>query len=129
MPLLLQVKDIIQSYKISQLVSQYVEGTRQWLYDEINDWLTVATACEGDGKSSRMFLLLAGPGMGKSVFSAVMHTHLMVRPESKRHVKMVGWAGDLGVRLDSADVAYCVPDRSSTSSKSASNAPRPGPWS
>lgn len=84
-----QVKDIIQSYKISSLVAQYVEGTRQWLNDDINKWLDVATASTSDDKSSRMFLLLAGPGMGKSVFSAVMHTHLMARPDEKSHVKMV----------------------------------------
>lgn len=72
------------------MVSQYVEGTRQWLYNEVNGWLARATACDGDEKPSRMFMLLAGPGMGKSVFSAVMHTHMMARPAEERHVKMVG---------------------------------------
>ena len=44
---------------------QHVEGTRQWLYDRIDRWIQRATAIDQrDGtvaKTSRMFLLLAGP--------------------------------------------------------------------
>ena len=40
----MQVKNIIQSYNISSMVSEYVEGTRQWLYNDVNGWLSSATA-------------------------------------------------------------------------------------
>ena len=62
--------DIIHSYKISTLVSQYVEGTRQWLYEIIDKWIDDATGGGGGGavkeggeeeKALRMFMLLAGP--------------------------------------------------------------------
>jgi len=49
------------SYKITSLVSQYIEGTRQWLYKEIYDWVAASTTSSNDDKSSRMFLLMAGP--------------------------------------------------------------------
>ena len=47
------------------ILLQYVEGTRQWLYDRIDLWIQKATTLDcKDGsvaKTSRMFLLLAGP--------------------------------------------------------------------
>ncbi len=61
----LQVKHIIQSYGISLLLESYVSGTRQWLFDRVNSWLAVAIQASGAEAvvHSRMFLLLAGPGM------------------------------------------------------------------
>lgn len=92
---LLQVGDIIRSYNIACLLDEYHPGSRQWMYDKLNAWLdacitpsTKAQAVEksAEGPSgaagaqpSRAFLLLADAGMGKSVFSGVVHTKLTVR--------------------------------------------------
>lgn len=65
--------------QVASLLDEYVQGTRTWLYDKISTWLDQALCGQlaGDEAASRMFLLLAGAGMGKSVFSAVMHERLV----------------------------------------------------
>lgn len=68
--------EVIASYKVSTLLSEYELGTRQWMYDEVFAWLDSSVAVPA---SSRMFLLLAGAGMGKSVFSAALSSMLEVR--------------------------------------------------
>ncbi len=64
-----QVRHIIQSYGTSLLLESYVPGTRQWLFDRVNSWLSVAIQASGAEAAvrSRMFLLLAGPGMVSGV--------------------------------------------------------------
>eukprot|EP00798_Chlamydomonas_sp_ICE-L_P009671 gene9671-8494_t len=74
---IMQVKPIIQSYNVTRLLGDYVEGTRGWLYDDVNKWLAAAMTSGCDLASSRAYLLLGDPGMGKSVFSAVLHTRLI----------------------------------------------------
>ncbi|GFH09203.1 WD_REPEATS_REGION domain-containing protein [Haematococcus lacustris] len=71
----------MRSYRIAQLLDEYHPGSRQWMYDQVNDWLNASSSSSpgGQGAASRLFLLLADAGMGKSVFSAVMHTKLVVR--------------------------------------------------
>ncbi len=66
----LGARPIISSYKIVNQLSEFVPGSREWLYQELTAWLDRGVT-EGDS-SGRMFLLLAGAGMGKSVFSAVV---------------------------------------------------------
>jgi hypothetical protein len=48
------------SYNIAGLVEQYVEGTREWLYEAVERWLATF--------DKRMFVLAADPGMGEYVF-------------------------------------------------------------
>lgn len=83
----------IQSYDIPRLQHDYHHMSRQWLYDMVMQWLDVcAGKAESSGtdiKASRAFLLLAGPGMGKSVFSAAMHTKLTVRADLKQDIILV----------------------------------------
>ena len=81
---MMQMALVIISYAIPKLTTQYHEGSRQWMYDAVYTWLDAATLeakeC-GDGVAavqSRLFLVLADAGMGKSVFSAVMSTKLQV---------------------------------------------------
>ena len=62
---------MVNSYALPKLTGQYHDGTRQWMYDKVDSWLKA--------KASRLLLVLAGPGMGKSVFSAVMSKKLQVR--------------------------------------------------
>jgi hypothetical protein len=97
----LAVSHIVCSYKVADLLAVYVSGSREWLYRLVTAWLDKQVApmqpvqpsskeVQGDAAAtggeeqpaqqatldaqSRMFLLLAGPGMGKSVFSAVVGT-------------------------------------------------------
>lgn len=72
----LRLDELINSYSLPQMAAEYVEGTRQWLYIDANRWLSEGTL---DSPSSRMFILAAEPGMGKSVFSAVVDTKLVAR--------------------------------------------------
>lgn len=51
----MQVGDIISSYNVAGLAQEYVEGTRHWLYDKVEQWLM--------DFSTRMFMLAAEPGM------------------------------------------------------------------
>ena len=67
----MQVMGIVRSYALSKLTTQYHDGTRQWMFDKVDEWVR--------SKASRLMLMLAGPGMGKSVFSAVMSQKLKVR--------------------------------------------------
>jgi len=55
----------MQSYNTTSLLESYVPGTRHWLFDEVNKWLEAAMQSAGPEAAvrSRMFLLLAGPGM------------------------------------------------------------------
>ena len=79
----LNISDVMNSYNISVLLDEYEPGTRDWMYKKVNSWLD-ATA----DTTPRLFLLLAGAGMGKSVFSAVMHTKLFGRANRDRNVMM-----------------------------------------
>jgi hypothetical protein len=71
------VVDAIKSYNTSVLLEEYRSGSRAWLYDDVSAWLDQRVpapqlpgedAGEGSSvreRSSRAFILLAGPGMGK----------------------------------------------------------------
>ena len=48
--------------KIDGLCKKFQEGTRKWLFDVLSRWFA--------DEESRVMILTAGPGMGKSVFSA-----------------------------------------------------------
>ena len=50
--------------KIRSKVEFFLPGTREWLLKKVNEWFT------GNEHKSRVLLLTAGPGFGKSVFSA-----------------------------------------------------------
>ena len=50
--------------KISRKVKFFLPETRKWLLKKLGDWFL------GDEHESRIFLLKAGPGFGKSVFAA-----------------------------------------------------------
>ena len=50
--------------KIESLNEKFLSGTRQWLFDELNNWFT------NKDSNSRVMILTAGPGVGKSVFAA-----------------------------------------------------------
>jgi len=96
----LQVQPIISSYSVATLLDEYVEGTRQWMFDCVNAWLHTALGSSHSGSTagpippnSRLLLLLAGPGMGKSVMSAAMETKLMVRTHKNHRLVQVGPAG------------------------------------
>jgi hypothetical protein len=102
----LGVDDIIRSFKVSQLLAEYVPGSREWLYNRVTDWLDGRTPLARHTKQvnpdqqqeqhqqqltttaprTRLFLLLAGPGMGKSVFSAVLRNLLMMRSAAGRRL-------------------------------------------
>jgi hypothetical protein len=51
-----KVRELMMSYNIAGLAEQYVEGTREWLYEAVERWLATF--------DTRMFLLAADPGMG-----------------------------------------------------------------
>ena len=48
--------------KTESLCNKFQEGTRQWFLDKVSSWF--------DNKESRVMILTAGPGVGKSVLSA-----------------------------------------------------------
>ena len=48
--------------KIDGLCNKFQEGTRQWFLDKVSSWI--------DNEESRVMILAAGPGVGKSVLSA-----------------------------------------------------------
>ena len=48
--------------KIDDLCKKFQEGTRQWFFDELSTWFA--------DEESRVMILNAGPGIGKSVLSA-----------------------------------------------------------
>ncbi len=98
----LKVKGMIQSYDINTKLSEYLCGTRDWIFKELDQWIMTNN---GDSEPnpvhipelmsqlwvgsvqtqncSRLFLLLAGPGMGKSVFSAVVPSKLKMLQDPK----------------------------------------------
>ncbi len=120
-----QVVDVVKSYGISILMDEYHSGSRAWLYQAVNAWLdlSVGDADAGERSSvreraSRAFILLAGPGMGKSVFSAVMQTKLAVRANKDQGLVMVSGAGAGRGRLSSGGCSPTLAlSRCSTSSK------------
>jgi hypothetical protein len=99
----------MSTYGIARLLDEYHPGSRQWLYNKVNAWLEACDAAmrryagpvggsggvgnvpEGPaaGQPSRMFMLLADAGMGKSVFSAVMHTKLTVEANREGRLALV----------------------------------------
>ena len=50
--------------KIESLNEKFLPGTRQWLFDELSNWFI------NKDYHSRVMILTAGPGVGKSVFAA-----------------------------------------------------------
>ena len=48
--------------KIDDLCEKFQEGTRQWFFDELSTWFA--------DEESRVMILTAGPGIGKSIVSA-----------------------------------------------------------
>ena len=48
--------------KIGRLCKKFQDGTREWFLDKLSSWF--------DGEESRVMILTAGPGVGKSVLSA-----------------------------------------------------------
>ena len=50
------------SGKIKTLCNTFQHGTRKWFFDELSSWF--------DDEQSRVMILTAGPGVGKSVLSA-----------------------------------------------------------
>ena len=79
-----QVSGVINSYGVSSLLDEYEAGSRMWLFDRLTEWLDALAQAH----PKRMFLLLADAGMGKSIFSAVAATKLLVR-ENKGLLVMV----------------------------------------
>jgi hypothetical protein len=80
-----QVRELIKSYRVAELLNEYVSGTRRWMMESINAWLgsSLDSLQLGEGMASvnippgsRLLLLLADPGMGKSVMSAAMECKL-----------------------------------------------------
>ncbi|XP_046849881.1 uncharacterized protein LOC124443403 [Xenia sp. Carnegie-2017] len=47
------------------LYKKYLEGTRQWLFEKFNTWFN-----DKSEDASNVMILIAGPGVGKSVFAA-----------------------------------------------------------
>ena len=83
----LKISDVMNSYNINVLLDEYMPGTRDWMYRKVNSWLDAASSAAADA-TPRLFLVLAGAGMGKSVFSAVMHTKLFGRANRDSNVMM-----------------------------------------
>ena len=48
--------------KIERLCNKFQRGTRKWFFDKLSSWF--------DNEESRVMILTAGPGVGKSVLSA-----------------------------------------------------------
>ncbi|KAG1669783.1 hypothetical protein FOA52_001613 [Chlamydomonas sp. UWO 241] len=96
---LASTEEVIRSYRQHELLEQYVDGTRQWLLDDVREWVRAVLLPSSSGPKSHMFLLLAGPGMGKSVVSAVLAQRLpKMAPGAKvvRHFFKVGEARSQG---------------------------------
>ncbi|KAF5838041.1 WD40-repeat-containing domain protein [Dunaliella salina] len=83
---------MLQNFGVHLLLESHVPGTRQWLFDRVDKWLETALNAGEDARTlnhHRMFLLLAGPGMGKSVFSAVMEKKLEVKMQAGQRLVLV----------------------------------------
>ncbi|XP_046845960.1 uncharacterized protein LOC124439724 [Xenia sp. Carnegie-2017] len=50
---------------INDLNKKYLEGTRQWLFEKLDTWFN-----DKSEDASNVLILIAGPGVGKSVFAA-----------------------------------------------------------
>ncbi|XP_046857843.1 uncharacterized protein LOC124451265, partial [Xenia sp. Carnegie-2017] len=50
---------------INDLNKKYLEGTRQWLFEKLDTWFN-----DRSEDASNVMILIAGPGVGKSVFAA-----------------------------------------------------------
>ncbi|XP_046857738.1 uncharacterized protein LOC124451152, partial [Xenia sp. Carnegie-2017] len=50
---------------IEELNKKYLEGTRQWLFEKLDTWFN-----DRSEDASNVMILIAGPGVGKSVFAA-----------------------------------------------------------
>ncbi|XP_046858502.1 uncharacterized protein LOC124451946 [Xenia sp. Carnegie-2017] len=50
---------------INDLNKKYLEGTREWLFEKLDTWLN-----DRRKNASNVMILIAGPGVGKSVFAA-----------------------------------------------------------
>ncbi|XP_046857842.1 uncharacterized protein LOC124451264 [Xenia sp. Carnegie-2017] len=50
---------------IKDLNKKYLEGTRQWLFEKLDTWFN-----DKSEDASNVMILVAGPGVGKSVFAA-----------------------------------------------------------
>ena len=94
---IIQVDGVIRSYGVSNLLDEYERGSRLWLFDRLTAWLDSVIITPGQGAGaegradpSRLFPLLADPGMGKSIFSAVAATKLAVwENKQAQHVVLV----------------------------------------
>ncbi|KAF5843009.1 hypothetical protein DUNSADRAFT_3138 [Dunaliella salina] len=77
---------------VRSLLKVHTPDTRQWLFDHVKEWLKTALSAgqdTGTHSQNRMFLLLAGPGMGKTVFSAVMETQLTAQMQTGQKLLLV----------------------------------------
>ncbi|XP_028403362.1 uncharacterized protein LOC114526063 [Dendronephthya gigantea] len=63
--------------KIRELCGKFQDGTRKWLFDELSSWF-------GSVKS-RVLILTAGPGVGKSVLSAKLSDLFRERGQLAAH--------------------------------------------
>ena len=79
---------VINSYGVSSLLDEYEAGSRMWLFGRLTAWLDALA----EAHPKRMFLLLADAGMGKSIFSAVAATKLLVRENKGMLVTVSGCA-------------------------------------
>lgn len=89
---------MMKSYALADLLQDYLDGSRQWMYDKVMAWLraqqqqqqleaaaagqlqaaaaaaagqpAASTPAGSQGQHQHVFLLLAEAGMGKSVFTA-----------------------------------------------------------
>ena len=82
----LKISDVMNSYNIGELWDEYEPGTRDWMYEKVDSWLDAASTAADT--TPRLFLLMAGPGMGKSVFSAKMDTKLFCRANRDSNITM-----------------------------------------
>ena len=96
----LSVSDVVASYDLSSLLTQFHPGSRQWMYDRVNRWLDdqAAAAKAGTPAPPRLFLLLADAGMGKSVFSSVLSKKLVVRTNGEPDLVVVQHFFKIGQR-------------------------------
>ena len=64
-----QVEGMQKEFGLDELLPDYLPGSRAWLLKLVDAWRDTPA---GPDMANRMFLLLAGPGMGKSMFSAML---------------------------------------------------------
>ena len=76
----LQAHDIIASYNIPLLLKEYLINSREWMLAEVEEWLTRGPPAS---PGAQLFVLLADPGMGKSVFSAVLTSAVLIAQQQK----------------------------------------------